>query len=279
MIKNIFLFVIAGTGVAILYWGGCVLEQSREALNWPQTKGNMISSLLTVNHLPKFIDRQADPARWYGAQVQYEYTVGDKMYLSDRLAFQKYDTRSPREALKVMNKYRRLHKVAVYYNPKNPREAVLQPGYVGDIYIPLIIGGFLVFIGMLIFYPRSLEFDLERTNYIHQGDIYQSQGELEKALLEYNYAIKVNPSSASGYRRRANLYLQQKDWDKAVADLNQAITIDPKDALTYFSLANAYLDKKQYDRAWVNMNKARENGFNVNPEILEGIKKNLKDGI
>ena len=105
------------------------------------------------------------------------------------------------------------------------------------------------------------------------------KGKFEEALLEYNYAIKVNPSSALGYRRRANLYLQQKNWDKAVADLNQAISIDPKDALTYFSLANAYLDKKQYDKAWINMNKAKENGFNVNPEILEGIKKNLRDGI
>lgn len=273
--KKILLLVVAGTGLVILYWSCCILEQSREALNWPQTKGHIISSLLTVRHYPKFIDPSAAPARLYGTQVQYEYTVGDGLYLSDRLAFQKDDTRDPKEALKVMNKYRRLHEVTVYYDPKNPQESVLQPSYMGDIYIPFIIGGLLTFLGLISFYSRSLEFNHGKYFNIHQGDIYQNQEKFEEALREYNQFIRINPNLALGYTSRGNLYLRQKSWDKAIADFNQAIAIDPKNALIYFSLANAYLGKKQYDKAWVNMNTARENGFNVAPEILEDIKKKL----
>ena len=49
----------------------------------------------------------------------------------------------------------------------------------------------------------------------------------------------------------------------------------PNNALAYFCLGNAYLGKKAYDKSWVNMQKAMEHGFHVEPEILEGIKKNL----
>lgn len=73
----------------------------------------------------------------------------------------------------------------------------------------------------------------------------------------------------------AILKQSQESWDKAIADFNQAIAIAPKDSLIYFYIANVYLGKKQYDKAWVNMNKARENGLDVVPEILEAIKKKL----
>lgn len=273
--KNFFLIIITGIGIAILYRGCSILEQSREALNWPQTKGDIISSSLTINHLPKFIDPRDDPARWYGTQVQYEYTVGNEEYLSDRLAFQKGDTMDPKEALKVMNKYRRQHEAAVYYNPKNPQESVLQPGYIGDIYMPFMIGGLLTFLGLISFYNQSLKYHRGTDSFIHNGHIYQNQKKFEESLREYNQFIRFNPNLVLGYSSRGNLYFQQGNWDEAIADFNQAIKIDPKDALMYFCLAKAYLGKEQYDKALVNMNKAVENGMNIDPEILEAIKKRL----
>lgn len=279
MIKKIFLIVIAAIGIVILYWSYSILEQSREALNWPQTKGTIISSSLTIDHPPQFIGQGVDPARWYGAQVEYEYMVGDEEYLSDQLAFQKTDTKAPKEALKVMNKYRRQHEVAVYYNPKDHRQSVLQPGYVGDIYIPLMIGGLLTFLGLAPFYSRSLKYHGGADNFLHNGHILENQGKFEEALREYNQFIRINPNLAVGYSSRGGLYLQLKEspgnLDKAIADFNQALAIDPNDALVYFCLANAYIGKEQYDKALVNMNKAKENGWNVDQEVLETIKKRL----
>jgi len=277
MIKNILLLVMTGIGIAILFWGGSILKQCRAALSWPQTQGHMISSGLTINHLPKFIDPRADPARWYGTHLQYEYKVGDQPYISDRLSFREADSPNPQDALKVMNKYRREREVTVFYDPKNPQEAVLQPGYIGgDLYIILMIGGLLALGGICIFYSQSLELShSEESGYIQQGDIYQSQGKFEEALLAYDYAVRLNPSSVVCYSRRGGLYLQKENWDKAIADFNQVIAMVPNNALAHFCLGNAYLGKKAYDKAWVNMQKAMENGFHVEPEILESIKKNL----
>lgn len=276
MMKNILLSSIIVIGLVILYWSGSILKQSRESLNWPQTKGNMISSLLTIDHLPKFIDYRANPARWYGVQVQYEYKVGDGSYLSDRLSFHATGTRNPAAALNVLNKYRNQRTVTVYYDPKDPQEAVLEPGNIGNLYLMLILGGLLVLGGLFILYRQSLEFHDKAGSYIHQGDIYQHQGKSAEALVQYDYAVRVDPSSAVGYTRRGAVYLQARNWDQAIADFNQAIILSPRDSLAYFALANAYLGKKEYDRALVNMQKAMERGFNVDPEILEGIKKNAR---
>ena len=145
----------------------------------------MISSGLTINHLPKFIDPRADPARWYGTQVEYEYKVGDQTYISDRLSFREADSPNPQDALKVMNKYRREHEVTVFYDPKNPQEAVLQPGYIGgDFYIILMIGGLLALGGIGIFYSQSLEFSHSRKVGIFSREIsIKTKGNSKKLFL------------------------------------------------------------------------------------------------
>jgi tetratricopeptide (TPR) repeat protein len=210
MIRSAFFIVLTGIGIAIFYRGCCLLEQSREALQWPQAKGYVISSLLTIDHLPKFIDPRDDPARWYGAQVRYQYSVGDEEYISDRLAFQKGDSLDPKDALKVMNAYRRQHEVTVYYDPHDPGQAVLQPGYIGDIYIQFIVGAMVTLWGLYSFYTQPLRYSRGTGGFFDQGRIYQDQGKFEEAILEYNRAIKVNSSLALGYISRGNLHLQQK---------------------------------------------------------------------
>ncbi|MEI7999192.1 MAG: DUF3592 domain-containing protein [Candidatus Omnitrophota bacterium] len=267
--------ILIGLGIVALYGGCCLLKQARDAQSWPHTKGQMIASLLTINHLPKFVDPRADPARWYGTDVQYKYTVGKETYISHRLSFQNGDTRNPVEALRVMNKYRRIHNVNVYYDPKNPNEAVLEPWTVGQIYMRLAAGALSLIFGLVIFYYQSLEFHPKGEGHIYQGNIYQNQGRLEDALYEFNQAIKVSPNFALGYRSRAGLYLQQENWDYAIADYNRALVNNANDALVYFAMAKAYIGKKEYDKALAHMYLAMGKGFEVNPDILEDIKKKI----
>jgi len=262
-------------GIFLLYQGCWILKQSRDALSWPQTKGHMIEASLAIDHLPKFIDTRQDPARWYGTEVRYEYTVADQMYVSDRLSFDYGGNRNPKEALKVLHKYRQHHEVPVYYNPKDPNESVLEPGNVDNVYLLLVIGGLLAFMGIFAFYGRSLEYNPKKENYIHQGDVYQNQEKFEEAILQYSYAISANPSVSQGYSRRGGVYLQLENWDRAIADFSETVAIDPKDAVAYFALGKAFLGKGRYDLAGANMQKAMDNGFNVDPGIMESIKRNL----
>lgn len=41
-----------------------------------------------------------------------------------------------------------------------------------------------------------------------------------------------------------------KNYDRAIADFNEAIRIDPQSAFAYFSRGNAYSDNGDYDRAF-----------------------------
>ena len=275
MLKRILIIVTTAAGIFILFRAFCIFEQSREALNWPQTKGRMISSLLTIEYLPKFIDHSFNPTRWFGTHVEYEYSFNGMSYLSNRLSFQNGNTRSPKEALKVMNKYRRLNEVTVYYNPHNPLQSVLEPEDIGDIIIPVMVGGLLVFCGLLGFYKRPLDLKRGRESLVYQGQIYQDQGKTEEALWHYTEAIRSNPNLAMGYSNRGSIFIQQKEWDQAIVDFTRAIEIDPNDALAYFAMAKAYVGKQQYDQAWEFSQKALEKGFNVSPEMLEDIKSKL----
>jgi tetratricopeptide (TPR) repeat protein len=214
--------------------------------------------------------------RWYGVDVQYKYSVGDRDYVSHKISLRDGLSRNPKNALKIMNKYRHQHEVTVFYNPADSQQAVLEPADMGDIAIPLIVGGLLVLLWFIAFFDQSVEITNHgRDKYLHAGDVYQQQGKLDEALHEYNKIIESGPYLAIGYIRRGRVYLQKGNWDSAIADFNQAIKIDPLAAIVYFNRANAYLGNKRYDKAWMDMQKAMEMGFEVKPEIWERIKKGL----
>ncbi len=239
MMKKIILWIVFATGIAVLFSALSLLSESREALKWPQTKGQVISSVLTIGHLPDFMGLKFDPVRWYGTDVQYEYSVGDGRYASNRVSFQEGATRDPKDALKVMNKYRRQHQVMVYYDPAHPQRSVLEPANIGDILTPLVAGGLLAFLGLFFLYSKSLEINRDALSYLYQGQIYQDQKKWDEALREYSGFIKIDPHIAVGYINRGNVYVQKKDWDKAIADLTQALAIDPGDASVRAALAEA----------------------------------------
>ena len=276
--KKIFLLVITGIGIAMLIWCCSVVIQCREALSWSQTKGKMISSSLSVNYWPKYLEFDSAPARWYGARVQYQYTVGNQTYISHRLSVQDEDFRSPKEALRLMNKYRRHHEVTVFYDPHDPKEAMLEPWDIGDLFIPFLIGGVMTFLGLFFIWEQAVEVNYKGIySHIQQGIIYQSQGKHEAAWGEYNQAVKKDPYTPLAYISRGNFYLQEKRWEEALIDFKQALSIEPKNGSVYVYLANAYIGKGEYDQALINAQKATAMGFYVKPEILEDINKNLAE--
>ena len=214
--------------------------------------------------------------RWYGAEVQYEYSVGGIPYISNRLSFEVLGTRSPKSALKEMNRYRHQHQVVVYYDPTNPQQSVLEPANIGDISIPLMVGILLVFLGIFFLYDEIFAVrNRGAEKHLEWGIGYQKQGRFNEALIEFNNFIELSPNLVEGYKNRGDLYLQLNDWDHALSDLNQAVRIDPTDAFIYFSRGKAYLGKRQHYKAWTDMQKAMEMGFKVNPVILEEIKRGL----
>lgn len=76
--------------------------------------------------------------------------------------------------------------------------------------------------------------------YLRRGNIYYQQGELDKALADYNQAIELDSHHAVLYLRRGDVYLQQGALDKALADYDRAIELDPNNAVLYLRRGKVY---------------------------------------
>jgi lipoprotein NlpI len=70
---------------------------------------------------------------------------------------------------------------------------------------------------------------------------YTSSGELDRAIAEYDEAIRLDPNLAFAYNNRGVTYGAQGKFDRAVADYTETIRLDPKLAIAYSSRGIAYL--------------------------------------
>jgi tetratricopeptide (TPR) repeat protein len=98
--------------------------------------------------------------------------------------------------------------------------------------------------------------------YYNRGNAYQAKGDLDRAISDYNDAIRLDPNYAFAYNSRGKAYRAKGDLDRAISDYNDAIRLDPNYALAYSNRGNFYQDmgdflsaigivqaKGDYDRA------------------------------
>lgn len=130
--------------------------------------------------------------------------------------------------------------------------------------------------------------------YQKRADDYLAKGEYDRAIADYNEAIKLNPKDAVAYYSRGFAYQYKADQtrafedyktatelkpelasqpmlqcviyksigsktpDKAIEDCSKTISTTANFALAYFIRGNAYLDKRDNDQAILNYNKTVE---------------------
>ena len=107
-----------------------------------------------------------------------------------------------------------------------------------------------------------LERDLARA-FLNHGNAYAKQGLYDRAIQDYDKAIKLNHDDALAYLKRGIAYRNKGDYDQAIQDLDQALrTFDlalklkPDFAEAYYNRGLAYAKKGDYDRAIDNYDKA-----------------------
>jgi tetratricopeptide (TPR) repeat protein len=75
------------------------------------------------------------------------------------------------------------------------------------------------------------------------SDEYSRRGEPDKAVPEFNEAIKLNPRYTAAYFNRGLAHARRKDHDRAIEDFAAAIRLDPRDPLPYSHRGWAYFNK------------------------------------
>jgi Mg2+-importing ATPase len=85
--------------------------------------------------------------------------------------------------------------------------------------------------------------------HIDRGVAYRAKGDFERALDDFNHALRLGPKSTRALDARASIYLERREFDRAIADFDAAIALQPKSAAAFQGRAEAYRGKNDLDRA------------------------------
>jgi len=104
--------------------------QQEETLTWKEGVATIANG--------EIVDRPGSSRDKYEPMVTYEYTVGGKTYVANRIAIvsKVYNTKGTADA--VLKKYAVGRQVPVFYDPARPSRAVLERG--GSLFLPLAAG-------------------------------------------------------------------------------------------------------------------------------------------
>ena len=103
--------------------------------------------------------------------------------------------------------------------------------------------------------------------YAARGFSYGKLAEYEKAITDFDEAIRLDPEYFTAYNRRGNLYIVLGDYEQAIEDLNESIRIYPQNPEAYAFRALAYTYLYMDERAQQDMDTAVDLG--MNPSTLE----------
>ncbi len=149
---------ILSISCVFIIWLGIMLILVRSLVlgirskSWPNAYGRIIQSQISKvkrSQTGSLIDH-------YQVVIQYEYVIDDISYKSQTLSIPDQTlqilnrgSRSKRVAKRLQSKYPINRNVKVYYNPRNPKQAILEP-VIADTNFILIFVSFLVIGGMFV---------------------------------------------------------------------------------------------------------------------------------
>ena len=90
--------------------------------------------------------------------------------------------------------------------------------------------------------------DYEMAHY-NLGLAYASQGQLDRAIAEYQTALRLSPGVAEVHNNLGFAYASQGQFDRAIAEYQTALRLKPDYAMAHYNLGIAYASQGQFDLA------------------------------
>jgi tetratricopeptide (TPR) repeat protein len=90
----------------------------------------------------------------------------------------------------------------------------------------------------------------------NRGAAYARKGDYDRAIENYDEAIRLNPGHADAFSNRGVAYARKGDYDRAIENYDEAIRLNPNHANALYDRGNAYRRKGDYDRAIQNYDEA-----------------------
>ena len=101
--------------------------------------------------------------------------------------------------------------------------------------------------------------------YYNRGAAYQTKGDYDRAIADYDQVIRLNPEAVRAYNNRGVAYNAKGDHHRAIADYDQAIRLNPENDKSYNNRGVTYQRKGDHDRAIADYDQA----IRLNPELAK----------
>lgn len=95
----------------------------------------------------------------------------------------------------------------------------------------------------------------------NRGNAYYFKGQLDRAIENYDMAIRLQPDLAEAYANRGNVYRKKGQLNRAIENYDKAIRLAPENSQTYADRGLAYEKKEQPTQALMDFKKAHALGY------------------
>ena len=130
--------------------------------------------------------------------------------------------------------------------------------------------------GGIWFYEKAIEKDPRCYDaFFNRGKTYSMQGNYEKALTDFDNAIKSKASFSLAYAYRGLILSALSNNSEAILSLNKAIRIDPVNGALYYHRAQHYYKLGKYKSAWADVKKAQSLNYVVRKSFIRALNVHL----
>jgi tetratricopeptide (TPR) repeat protein len=93
-------------------------------------------------------------------------------------------------------------------------------------------------------------------SFSNRGVAHTRKGNYDRAIEDYDQAIRIKPTYVDAFTNRGVAYARKGDYDRAIQDYDEAIRLDDHSANAFYARGNAFRRKGDYDRAIEDYNEA-----------------------